>query len=44
MKDIFALKRNNGNANAMQGIKQFLDTNKITDKELRSIAKYLSEQ
>ena len=42
MRDILSGVRTNGNTNAMLGIKPFLDTNNITDKELKIIAEYLS--
>lgn len=42
MKDILSGKRTNGNTKAMRGIKPFLENNKITDDDLRSIAEYLS--
>ncbi|MFH2130097.1 MAG: hypothetical protein ABIK68_06960 [bacterium] len=43
MKDILEGRRINGNSDAMRGIKPFLVTNKITDKEFRLIARYLSQ-
>lgn len=43
MKDILEGRRKNGNTDAMRGILPFLQTNKITDEDLRSIAKYLSQ-
>jgi cytochrome c553 len=43
MKDILEGRRTNGNTNAMRGIKPFLLTNKIGDKELLDIARYLSQ-
>ncbi len=43
MRDIFTGVRTNGNTKAMLGIKSFLDTNKITNKELKIIAEYLSK-
>jgi cytochrome c553 len=35
-------ERTNGNSDAMRGIKQFVDQKKITDKDLKAIALYLS--
>ncbi len=43
MRDILAGKRTNGNTDAMRGIRSYLDTNNITDKELLIIADYLSK-
>jgi cytochrome c553 len=43
MKDILEGRRINGNTAAMRGIKPFLQTNKIGDKELLDIARYLSQ-
>jgi len=43
MKDILEGKRTNGNSEAMRGIKSFIDNNKITDDDFRSIAEYLSD-
>ncbi|MCP3872595.1 MAG: c-type cytochrome [Desulfobacteraceae bacterium] len=42
MKDILESRRTNGNSEAMRGIKPFLDSNKVTDDDFRSIAEYLS--
>ena len=42
MKDILEGKRTNGNSEAMRGIKPFIENNKITDDDFRSIAEYLS--
>jgi cytochrome c553 len=42
MKDILEGKRTNGNSDAMRGIKPFIESNKITDDDFRSIAEYLS--
>ena len=43
MKAILGGVRTNGNTKAMLGIKPFLDTNHITDKELKIVAEYLSK-
>jgi cytochrome c553 len=42
MKDILEGKRTNGNTEAMRGIRPYLESNKITDDDFRSIAEYLS--
>jgi cytochrome c553 len=42
MKDILEGRRTNGNSEAMRGIKPFIESNKITDDDFRSIAEYLS--
>ncbi len=42
MKDILEGRRTNGNSEAMRGIKPFIESNKITDEDFRSIAEYLS--
>ena len=42
MKDILEGRRTNGNSEAMRGIKPFIENNKITDDDFRSIAEYLS--
>ena len=43
MKDILEGKRTNGNSDAMRGIKPFIESNKITDDDFRSIAEYLCQ-
>ncbi len=43
MKDILEGRRTNGNTKAMLGIKSFLDSNKVKDKEYKAIAEYLSK-
>jgi len=43
MKDILEGRRVNSNTEAMRGILPFLRSNKFTDNDLKSIAKYLSE-
>lgn len=43
MKDILEGRRTNGNSDAMRGIQPYLVTNKITDREYRLIAHYLSQ-
>jgi len=43
MKDILEGRRTNGNSDAMRGIQSYLVSNKITDKEFRLIAHYLSK-
>ena len=43
MTDILEGRRTNGNTDAMRGIQPFLQTNKITHKELKLIAEYLSK-
>ena len=42
MKDILEGKRTNGNSEAMRGIRPYIDSNKVTDDDFRSIAEYLS--
>jgi cytochrome c553 len=42
MKDILEGRRTNGNSEAMRGIKPYIESNKITDDDFRSIAEYLS--
>ena len=42
MKDILEGRRTNGNSEAMRGIRPYLESNKITDDDFRSIAEYLS--
>jgi len=42
MKDILEGKRTNGNTEAMRGIRPYIQSNKITDEDFRSIAEYLS--
>lgn len=42
MKDILEGRRINGSSDAMRGIQPFLVANKITDKEFRLIARFLS--
>jgi len=42
MKDILEGRRTNGNSDAMRGIKPYIESNKITDDDFRSIAEYLS--
>ncbi|CAB1057986.1 hypothetical protein D1BOALGB6SA_2742 [Olavius sp. associated proteobacterium Delta 1] len=42
MKDILEGKRTNGNSDAMRGIRPYIESNKITDDDFRSIAEYLS--
>jgi cytochrome c553 len=42
MKDILEGKRTNGNTEAMRGIMPYIESNKITDEDFRSIAEYLS--
>jgi len=42
MKAILEGRRTNGNSEAMRGIKPYIESNKITDDDFRSIAEYLS--
>jgi cytochrome c553 len=42
MKDILEGRRTNGNSEAMRGIRPYIQSNKITDDDFRSIAEYLS--
>jgi cytochrome c553 len=42
MKDILEGRRTNGNSEAMRGIRPYIENNKITDDDFRSIAEYLS--
>ena len=42
MKDILEGRRTNGNSEAMRGIRPYIENNKITDEDFRSIAEYLS--
>ncbi len=42
MKDILEGRRTNGNSEAMRGIKPYIESNKITDEDFKSIAEYLS--
>ena len=42
MKDILEGRRTNGNSEAMRGIRPYIESNKITDEDFRSIAEYLS--
>ena len=43
MKNILEKKRVNGNTESMRGILPFLESNKVTDDDLKAIAKYLSQ-
>ncbi len=43
MKDILEGRRTNGNSEAMRGIQQFIENNKITDDDFMNIAEYLSK-
>jgi cytochrome c553 len=42
MKDILEGRRTNGNSEAMRGIRPYIESNKITDDDFKSIAEYLS--
>jgi cytochrome c553 len=42
MKDILEGRRTNGNSEAMRGIRPYLESNKITDDDFKSIAEFLS--